>query len=121
MGGLDAALANNVARSPAEHTKLGSSLPYDLAVALTNRRVLLLAMSALTGRPGRVVGAIPLSDLRAVDVATATSLGVCLHRFSLSVSDGSSLSLESRSRGESVEQFCNALASAVSSPDHEGF
>lgn len=113
MGGLVGVLANSAIGPPAEHALAGSPLPHDVAVALTDRRILFVAVSTLTGRPNQVVGAIPLSELRSVDVAEATSLGVGLHRFTLVLDDGSALSLETRSRGGSAGELCAALVSAA--------
>ena len=96
MGGVIGVLANNVVGEPADHALNGNPLPRDLAVGLTDRRVLLVSMSAVTGRPSRVVAAIPLSDVGGVEVTTGTSLGMKLHYVTLSLRDGSSLSLESR-------------------------
>jgi hypothetical protein len=113
LGGVIGVLANTAAGAPADHSLDGAPLPHDLAVALTDRRVLLVAMSTVTGRPSRVVADVPLSDLKAVEVTGGTSFGMKLHRFTLSFSDGSSLALESRSRGHAAEGLCAALSSTL--------
>ena len=106
MGGAIGVLANAAAGAPADHSFDGRQLPHDLAVALTDRRVLLVAMGTATGRPRQVVADIPLARLRAVEATAGTSLGMKVHGFTLSFSDGSSLALESRSRADTPLRSC---------------
>jgi len=110
LGGLSGALIAKGLTDPT-HALGGTELPHDLALVLTDRRVLVVALSAVSGRPSYLVTYVPLIHLRGVSVEEVRSGRV---RFTLWNADGSRLALETSGRRASrrAESFCARLAEA---------
>ncbi len=93
--------------TPAEHALGGEPLPRDLALALTDRRVLVVALGAMTGRPTTVARSIPLDLIAGVNFETDRVLVSTVGRFGLLFFDGSRLDLETSVK--SARPFVDAL------------
>jgi hypothetical protein len=108
LGGAMGLLVNAASGAPPDHALYGESLPHDLALGLTDRRLFVFAVSVMTGRATRVVQTIPLGNVVNVDSEEARSLGRKVVRFKLRLVDrskrprpgapGSSAPLWARSR-----------------------
>ncbi len=99
--------------TPAGHALGGEALPRELGLGLTDRRVLVVARSVMTGRPTRVARSIPLDLIAGVDLKMHRVLVVTVARFGLRFVDGSRLELESS--GRSARPFIDALSLASAS------
>jgi hypothetical protein len=80
--------------TPAEHAMGGEALPRDLALALTDRRILVVALGAMRGRPTTVARSIRLDLISGVSFESHRVLLTKVGRFGLLFFDGSRLDLE---------------------------
>jgi len=100
--------------APADHALHGESLPHDLALGLTERRILVFAVSTLTGRATKVIRSVPLAHVVGVDNEESRSLGRKMPRLRLRFTDGSTLALEAPGQVPAARGFSQALTQMVS-------
>ena len=112
LGGLVGALAASKGAGSAGHVLYGEALPHDIALGLTDRRILIYSVSSLSGKTTKVLREIPLAHVGGIEHDEGRFLGRKIIRFSLCFSDGSRLELESPSGAKDTEAFCHALDTA---------
>jgi hypothetical protein len=112
LGGLVGALAATKGSGSAGHVLYGEALPHDIALGLTDRRILIYSVNSFSGKTNKVLREIPLAHVAAVEHEEGRFLGRKIIRFSLCFSDGSRLELESPSGAKDTQAFCRALDAA---------
>ena len=112
-GGLIGALVATKGDGPADHVLYGEALPHDMAMGLTDRRILIYAVSTLSGRTTKVLRDIPLSQVDDVEHDEGRFIGRRIVRFSLRFIDGSELALEAPSGAKNAQAFCQAVGAAL--------
>jgi hypothetical protein len=114
LGGLVGALAATKGSGSTGHVLYGEALPHDIALGLTDRRILIYSVSSFSGKTGQVLREIPLAHVGGVEHEEGRFLGRKIIRFALCFSDGSRLELESPSGAKDTQAFCHALEGACS-------
>ena len=112
LGGLIGALAATKGSGSTGHVLYGEALPQDIALGLTDRRILIYSVGSFSGRTSNVLREIPLAHVAGVEHEEGRFLGRKIIRFSLCFSDGSRLELESPSGAKDTQAFCHALDAA---------
>jgi hypothetical protein len=111
LGGLVGALAVTREGAPG-HVLYGEALPQDIALGLTDRRILIYSVNSFSGKTNKVLREIPLAHVGGVEHEEGRFLTRKIIRFSLRFSDGSLLELESLSGANDTRAFCHALGAA---------
>ena len=96
--GLFGILAATLAGGGAGHTLYGQTLPSDMALGLTDRRVPVLSVNFLTTRPTRVVGSVPPADLLGADAISRAESRRISAPLTLRFADHSELTLDAPPR-----------------------
>jgi hypothetical protein len=111
---------SKVSRTP-EHALFGQALPRDLALGLTDRRVIVFSVGSMTGKPANVLGSIHLAQLVGVETDEGRVFGAKLTRFTLRFADGSALALETSGIGvRPARDYCQALADSLAERAQDG-
>jgi hypothetical protein len=85
------------------------------AVGVTDQRVLICALSGLTGSPKRLVGEIPFERIQGVEQGSAKAMAMKMTTFALNLDDGSQQAFEApRVSIKDAEQVLAAIRARVS-------
>jgi hypothetical protein len=116
LAGVVGMLVHAKLKKTPDHALQGEALPRDMALGLTDRRVVVFGLSTMTGAVAKVQGSIDVAQLAGVDIDEARVFGMIkLVRFSLRLADGSTLALEASGVGvPTARAFCAALSRATS-------
>jgi hypothetical protein len=93
------------------HDLAGESLPSIIALGVTQIRLLVFAMNGFTGRPNRVLYAIPLSEISGVRASQGRSVGMKILQLDIVFNDQACLELDvPREHMKSGQRVAEALA-----------
>jgi len=98
-----------------DHELAGDTLPSIIALGVTQTRLLVFGMNGFTGRPNKVLYAIPLAGISGVRSSQGRSVGMKMLKLDIVFHDGTSLDLDvPREHMKSGQKVTESVAGATS-------
>jgi len=108
-------LAAGETRASSDHAVCGQPLPTNLAVGVTDRRLLIFKLTEVTDKAKKLIRSIPFTHIVGVSVDVGWSFGMTVVHIEIGFTDGSTVSLEAaRPNTNDGQQFAHTLAAATS-------